>query len=59
MKGPFVKSVKRLSAKTLLILHLLLIDDLIGLTNIGSYVYSISSLTLPEQYLITAKEKQN
>ena len=59
MKGPFVKSVKRLPSETQLILYLPLIDGLTGITNTGSYVYSISSLALPEQYLITAKEKQN
>ena len=49
MKGPFVKSVKRPSEKTRLILHLLLIGGLTETTNTG-YTYSISSQALLEQY---------
>ena len=55
MKGPFVKSVKRPPSETQLIFYLLLIDDLIGITNTGSYVCSISSQALLEQYLIPAR----
>ena len=54
MKGPFVKSVKRPSEKTRLILHLLLIGGLTETTNTG-YTYSISSQALLEQYLIPAR----
>lgn len=55
MKGPFVKSVKRPSEKTRLILLLLLIGGLTETTNTGDYAYSISSQALPEQYLIPAR----
>jgi hypothetical protein len=55
MKGPFVKSVKRPSEKTRLILHLLLIGGLTETTNTGGYTYSISSQALLEQYLIPAR----
>ena len=55
MNGPFVKSVKRPSVKTRLILLLLLISGLTETTNTGDYAYSISSQALPEQYLIPAR----